>query len=158
MKEQIVIGVLGALTALFGGLNVFQLLFLRSTHKRYRAEANMVDTDAREKEIHLMQSQCDYVMKKLGEVQSDFFSLSDRYLKDMVRFSEEMVKMSNEITRLRSQIYTLTTENKTLVAENKALLSQLKATRGAGGGAKAGEADEGAAGQGEVVSVGLNQA
>lgn len=107
--------ILGIITALFGGLNIFQIIYWRAEKKKHQAEADSADTDAKQKEIDLHQDQYDFLLQKLTEFQKDYYDLSDRLkqvttshineISDIERkFGEAINEKCNEISSLKSKL------------------------------------------------------
>ena len=114
MGEQVLTVALGAAAALFGGLNIFQLLFLRSTRRKYVAEAAREETGARRGQLDLMQDQIAYLMKKYSDMHGDYCALAESYRALQARYSEETTRMDREIRKLRDEIEALRRENEAL--------------------------------------------
>lgn len=95
---------LSVVAALFGGLNIFQFLFLRSTKKRYEAEANKVQIEAAHGRMDLQQDQYDYVNAQLTKIQEEYYSLAEKYRTTMTEHLKEIDVKCNEIASLKSKL------------------------------------------------------
>lgn len=107
--------ILNIIIALFGGLNIFQLIYWRAERKKHNAEANSADTDAKQKDIDLQQDQYDYLLQKLSDYQREYYDLADR-LKQVTtnhineisdierRFGQTINDKCNEISMLKSKL------------------------------------------------------
>lgn len=90
--------------ALFGGLNIFQFIFLRSTKQKYEAEASKASTEAKHVCIDLYQDQYDYVNAQLTKIQEEYYALADRYRSTMSEHLKEIDSKCNEIAQLKSKL------------------------------------------------------
>lgn len=90
--------------ALFGGLNIFQFIFLRATKQKYEAEASKASTEAKHERIDLQQDQYDYVNAQLTKIQEEYYTLADRYRSTMSEHLKEIDGKCNEIAQLKSKL------------------------------------------------------
>ena len=90
--------------ALFGGLNIFQFIFLRATKQKYEAEASKAATEAKHERIDLQQDQYDYVNAQLTKIQEEYYTLADRYRSTMSQHLKEIDGKCNEIAQLKSKL------------------------------------------------------
>ena len=81
MKEQIVELILGILTALFGGLNIFQWVTLRSYKRQRAAEADKSEIDALRSIIDTLQDEVARLSKRVEEADERATENSNKYLK-----------------------------------------------------------------------------
>lgn len=121
MKDQVLAAVLGVAVALFGGLNIFQFIFFRSTRRKYNAEGLGAEIDANHKNIDLMQDQIDYFTKKFAEIQADYFELSEKHRELLRHHSDEMAQLNAEVKRLSGEMEELREENEELRRVNAEL-------------------------------------
>ena len=109
---EVILGIVGGL---FGGLNIFQLVYWRSERRKHAAEASSADTDAKQKEIDLHQDQYDFLLQKLSDYQKEYYELAERLkqttnnhineIEDMNRrFSLLINDKCNEIAVLKSKL------------------------------------------------------
>lgn len=77
--SQIVIWALGILTTLFGGLNIFQWLTLRSYKRLKEAEADKSEIDALRLIIDGMQAEIGRLHNRLDEAEKRAYENSNRY-------------------------------------------------------------------------------
>jgi len=66
---------LGIIAMLFGGLNIFQVLFWRAEKKKHNAEATAAEAEAKQKSIDLQQDQYDFLLNKLSELQKSYYEV-----------------------------------------------------------------------------------
>lgn len=113
--DNLYVTILGILSTLFGGLNIFQFLFYRSEKKKSEAEAESANIDAKQKNIDLQQDQFDYLLDKLTKYQNDYFELAEKLQEEANRHATEMQETTqrftsiinekcNEIAELKSKI------------------------------------------------------
>lgn len=95
---------LSIIIALLGGVNIFQIFFLRSTKKKYAAEAEKAHTEAQKGKVNLQQDQYDYVNEQLSKIQGEYYSLADKYRKTMTDHLQEIDGKCNEIAELKSKL------------------------------------------------------
>lgn len=95
---------LSILIALLGGVNIFQIFFLRSTKKKYEAEAEKAHTEAQQGKVSLQQDQYDYVNEQLSKIQGEYYNLADKYRKTMTDHLQEIDGKCNEIAELKSKL------------------------------------------------------
>lgn len=79
MAETVLTWVLGILTTLFGGLNVFQWITLRSYKRVKAAEADRMDIENLQKIINGMQSEIGRLQQRLDEAEKRAYENSNRY-------------------------------------------------------------------------------
>ena len=79
MTEQILTWVLGVLTTLFGGLNIFQWITLRSYKRVKAAEADRMEIDNLRSVIDSMQAEIGRLQKRLDEAEKRAFENSNKY-------------------------------------------------------------------------------
>lgn len=92
------------LSILLGGVNIFQLIFLRTTKKRYEAEAKKADAEAEQMRTDLHQDQYDYVNEQLSKIQQEYYSLAAKYRETMTKHLTEIDQKCNEIAELKSKL------------------------------------------------------
>ena len=95
---------LGIMTALLGGCNIFQLLFLRSTRRRYEAQTRRESTEAEHARIDLQQDQYDYVSQQLSRIQTEYHELAERYRRAMTENLAHIDEKCREIADLRAKL------------------------------------------------------
>lgn len=96
--------ILGIITLLLGGLNIFQLIFWRTQRDKMRAEADASTTEAHRKEIDLQQDQYDYLLEKLNTFQEQYFKLSKRMQDEMQEHINAINEKCDEIAVLKSKL------------------------------------------------------
>lgn len=103
--------ILTVLACLLGGVNIFQVLFLRSTKKKFeaeadaaKAEADKARTEVKQGELDLRQDQYEYVYTQLTKVQQDYNALAERYRATMTEHLNEIDAKCNEIAGLKSKV------------------------------------------------------
>ncbi len=96
--------ILGIFVALFGGLNIFQILFFRSTKRKYEADANKAQIEVAQGRQDLHQDQYDYVNSQLTKIQEEYYTLADRYRATMTEHLKEIDDKCNEIAKLKSRL------------------------------------------------------
>lgn len=79
MAETVLTWVFGILTTLFGGLNVFQWITLRSYKRVKAAEADEKDIENLRKIIDGMQSEIGRLQQRLDEAEKRAYENSNRY-------------------------------------------------------------------------------
>ena len=79
MTEQIVIWILGVISTLFGGLNIFQWLTLRSYKRIKAAEADKSEIEALRSIIDGMQAEIGRLQNRLDEAEKRAYENSNRY-------------------------------------------------------------------------------
>ena len=79
MTDQLVIWLLGILSTLFGGLNIFQWLTLRSYKRVKAAEADKSEIDVLRSIIDGMQDEIERLRNRLDEAEKRAYENSDRY-------------------------------------------------------------------------------
>lgn len=92
--------ILSIATTLFGGLNIFQLVFWRSERKKHNAEASSADTDAKQKEIDLHQDQYDFLLQKLSDYQKEYYDLAEKLKKATTEHYNEIEDMNRKFSLL----------------------------------------------------------
>lgn len=95
---------LSIIIALLGGVNIFQIFFLRSTKKKFAAEAEKASTEAQKDKVNLQQDQYDYVNEQLSKIQGEYYNLADKYRKTMTDHLQEIDGKCNEIAELKSKL------------------------------------------------------
>ena len=105
MTEQIVIWILGIITTLFGGLNIFQWLTLRSYKRIKAAEADKSEIDnlkttietiqtSMNAEIDRLQNRVQEAEKRANENAERYFTLYEKY--DKLRDEFETYKSTHK--------------------------------------------------------------
>lgn len=105
MTEQIVIWILGIITTLFGGLNIFQWLTLRSYKRIKAAEADRSEIDnlkttietiqtSMNAEIDRLQNRVQEAEKRANENAERYFALYEKY--DKLRDEFEAYKSTHK--------------------------------------------------------------
>lgn len=79
IKMQIIVWVLGLLTTLFGGLNIFQWITLRSYKRIRAAEADKSEIEALRSIIDGMQAEIGRLQNRLDEAEKRAYENSNRY-------------------------------------------------------------------------------
>ena len=79
MTETILTWVLGILTTLFGGLNIFQWITLRSYKRVKAAEADRLDIENLQKIIDGMQAEIGRLRQRLDEAEKRAYENSNKY-------------------------------------------------------------------------------
>ena len=79
MAETILTWVFGILTTLFGGLNIFQWITLRSYKRVKAAEADEKDIENLQKIINGMQAEIGRLQQRLDEAEKRAYENSNRY-------------------------------------------------------------------------------
>ena len=79
MAETVLTWVFGILTTLFGGLNIFQWITLRSYKRVKAAEADRMDIENLQKIIDGMQSEIGRLRHRLDEAEKRAYENSNRY-------------------------------------------------------------------------------
>lgn len=108
--------ILAILTTLFGGLNIFQFLFLRSTKKEYEAKAEKAATDSSE-------AKHDYLVKRLESVERLYKQQGDMF--DAVR--QDVLHMKLDLQEKDQKIIMYETEIKSLTTKVARLEEELQA-------------------------------
>lgn len=96
--------VLGIISALLGGLNIFQLICWRSEKQKHQAEADSLSIDAQQKKLDLTEDGYDYLLEKLTKYQQDYFNLADQMQQEMRKHTELINQKCNEIAELKSKL------------------------------------------------------
>ena len=79
MAETVLTWVFGILTTLFGGLNIFQWITLRSYKRVKAAEADRMDIENLQKIIDGMQAEIGRLQQRLDEAEKRAYENSNRY-------------------------------------------------------------------------------
>ena len=79
MAEQIITWVLGILTTLFGGLNIFQWITLRSYKRVKAAEADRQEIENLRLVIDSMQAEIGRLQTRLDEAEKRAYENSNKY-------------------------------------------------------------------------------
>lgn len=87
--------ILGIVVALFGGLNIFQFIFLRITKKEYEAKAEQAQQEAKRIGVENEAKAVDTLKEVIDELRKG---------KDDLQ--EEVIKQGNLIDKLRKNYYT----------------------------------------------------
>lgn len=125
MSDQVLAAVLGVAVALFGGLNIFQFIFFRSTRRKYNAEGTIAEVEANRKNIDLMHDQIDFFTRNFKAMQADYEELSDKHRDLLLHHAEEMAKLKAEVKRLSVEIDSVRQENEELRRVNAELRRRL---------------------------------
>lgn len=96
--------ILGIISGVFGGLNIFQFIFWRSEEKKLKAEAESAVTDAKQKNIDLQQDQYDFLLEKLTKYQEEYYALADKMQEEMKKHVMQINIKCNEISELKSKL------------------------------------------------------
>lgn len=115
-REGLWAALLGVAAALFGGLNVFQFLFFRSTRRRYEAEAAGAEIETRQRRTDHMQDQYEFVLDKLDKLQRDYYTLSEKYRDMVMEYTAEVAQKCREVEGLKRRVEELQLENSALRA------------------------------------------
>ena len=108
--------ILGGLVALFGGLNIFQFIFIRSTKKKYEADGEKAKTEADESK----QSSLERRLAALENLYAEREQIVDNLRREILNLSAE--KFENE-----KRILLLENENRTLNEKFVQLSKRLEA-------------------------------
>lgn len=92
------------LLAIFGGLNILQLIFPRKTKRQIEAKTKSSEIDSQQKAADLMQDQYDYVLKQLTKFQTEYFNLLETVQESSRAYTETIEQKCNEIAELKSKI------------------------------------------------------
>lgn len=92
------------LLAIFGGLNILQLIFPRKTQRQVEAKTKGSEIDTQQKASDLFQDQYDYVLKQLTKYQTDYFNLLETVQQSARAHTETIEQKCNEIAELKSKI------------------------------------------------------
>lgn len=98
---------LGILTALFGGLNIFQFIFFRATKKKYEAEGDMAHAEAGAAQQSALERRLAAVEKLYEEQGKVVDSMRVDYLKisqEKFDTDKKMVKLELENRALREKV------------------------------------------------------
>lgn len=79
MAETVLTWVFGILTTLFGGLNIFQWITLKSYKRVKAAEADRMDIENLQKIINGMQAEIGRLQQRLDEAEKRAYENSNRY-------------------------------------------------------------------------------
>lgn len=79
MTEQIITWALGIIATLFGGLNIFQWITLRSYKRVKAAEADRTEIDNLRSVIDAMQAEIGRLQTRLDEAEKRAYENSNRY-------------------------------------------------------------------------------
>lgn len=79
MAETVLTWIFGILTTLFGGLNIFQWITLRSYKRVKAAEADRMDIENLQKIIDGMQAEIGRLRQRLDEAEKRAYENSNRY-------------------------------------------------------------------------------
>lgn len=79
MAETVLTWVFGILTTLFGSLNIFQWITLRSYKRVKAAEADRMDIENLQKIINGMQAEIGRLQQRLDEAEKRAYENSNRY-------------------------------------------------------------------------------
>lgn len=88
--------VLGIITALFGGLNIFQFIFWRAERTRHQAVAEAAAAEAKQKSIDLQQDQFDFLQDKLSDWEKKYDDVVQK-LHDSIDEKTELKKQISEL-------------------------------------------------------------
>lgn len=92
--------VLGVVAALFGGLNIFQIIFWKTERQKHQAEASSAEADARQKSIDLQQDHYDFLQAKLGEWEKQYYDVVAKLQETM----QEKAQMATQISELKAEV------------------------------------------------------
>ena len=96
--------ILAIALALLGGVNIFQIIFFRSSKKMYQAKAEAALTEVQQTKVDLQQDQYDFVNAQLTKIQQEFYDLAEKYRKNMSDNLNEIDQKCNEIAELKSKL------------------------------------------------------
>ena len=113
---EILTAILGILTLLLGGLNIFQFFSFRATKKRYEAEAFSAAAESEEKTQSAME-------RRLKAVEAAYIEQG----KELDKLREELLDLSRKKFEDEKRIVLLEAENKTLKQKVDMMGEQLKA-------------------------------
>ena len=107
---------LGGLVALFGGLNVFQFIFLRSTKKEYQAKAEQASIEATDARFESLQKQI-----------NDMEALYRSQGATLKQVREELLEISKKKMESDQRVAQLEMENETLKTKVEKLEHEIEA-------------------------------
>ena len=110
--------ILSSLMALFGGLNIFQFVFFRSTKKEYQARAEQAALDAKDARFESLQNQIRN-MEELYRQQSD----------TLAQVRKELLDKATKEIESEKRVAQLEAENKSLSEKVARLEKELEAYR-----------------------------
>ena len=108
--------IIGIVTTLLAGLNIFQFIFFRATKKEYEAKASQAETEAKE-------TRHDYLVKRI-ETMEKMYNQQGEIL-DGLR--EKVLQLGEEKLASEERIKQLESENKTLTAKVERLEAEVEA-------------------------------
>lgn len=97
MDSEILSWVLGILTTLLGGLNIFQLLTFRSYKRKANSEADQSEIKALRDIIDGMKEEIDRLQKRVDDADSRAVRIGDKYN----GLIEEYYKLKNEFEQYK---------------------------------------------------------
>ncbi len=109
--------VLGLVAALFGGLNIFQIIFWKAEKQKHQAEAFSAEADARQKSIDLQQDHYDFLQQKLSEWEKQYYDVVEKLqdtLKEKAEMARQISELKAEVEKQNRQISELKKEIETL--------------------------------------------
>lgn len=102
------------LTGLFGGLNIFQFIFLRSTKKEYQARAEKAALDAKDARFESLQKQIQNMEELyrnqgdiLKQVRMELLEISKKKMESdqrVTQLEEENKALSEKVSRLEREV------------------------------------------------------
>ena len=104
------------LTSLFGGLNIFQFIFLRSTKKEYQARAEKASLEANDARFESLQNQ----IKNMEELYRNQGDVLKQVRKDLIASDQRVTQLELEVTKKNE-------ENKALSEKVSRLEREVKA-------------------------------
>ena len=107
---------LGGLVALFGGLNVFQFIFLRSTKKEYQAKAEQASIEATDARFESLQ-------KQINDMETLYRSQGET----LKQVREELLEISKKKMESDQRVAQLEMENETLKTKVEKLEHEIEA-------------------------------
>jgi len=113
--------ILGIITALLTGTNIWQFVFIRQERQKYQAQAQMASTEAKEKEVDLASKRIQILEDHLNTALEVNKQLDEARKEDNEKYFNEVVNLRNEIISLKTTVGELTNEISELKQEKNNL-------------------------------------
>lgn len=114
--------ILGLLTLLFAGVNIFQFIFLKQTKKKYEAEADKAKASVKSDEIDNMRKAMEDFYGRLVDKQNERIAQLDEKIAEK---DKRIDVLEGEVTTLRSENADLKVDITTIRNENENLKAQM---------------------------------
>lgn len=114
--------IFGALTLLFGGLNIFQFIFFRATKKEYQAKAERAAIEAKD-------ARFDSLQKQINDMETLYRAQGD----DLKSVREELLDITKKKMESDKRVTQLEVENASLKAKVERLEMEVQAYKTIGG-------------------------